>query len=72
MVKISMSIDWDNTINKVNETIKRCDSYDISNLANTFEKFVKSIGGEHGWYKVVEKITNKNPIKRNDEDWGKL
>lgn len=51
-----MSIEWDNSITEVSDTDKSNCEYCEINITNTFEKFAKSIGGDHLWHKIIDEI----------------
>lgn len=66
MTKIKMSIEWDNSITEVSDTDKTNCEYCEINITNTFKKFAMSLGGEHLWYKIVDKIATDHGYKKPD------
>lgn len=67
-----MSIEWDNSITEVSDTDKSNCEYCEINITNTFEKFAKSIGGDHLWHKIIDEIAmDHGYIKPNYYDVAK-
>jgi len=66
MTTIKMSIEWDNSITEISDTDKTNYEYCEINITNTFKKFAMSLGGEHLWNKIVEKIATDHGYKKHD------